>query len=129
MNETTYEVAQIRQITREVGRFGGIMRLLFVAERISPTGTETIAMSSEFEWQKEQRLAEGELEDTSRHLHGLVLQSLLRDGWEPVGTDEQGRVMALRRPIEAEDPEKQSRGRFSWNFTHPWRREQKAPPS
>jgi hypothetical protein len=129
MTETTYEVAQIRQITREVGRFGGIMRLLFVAEKTGPDGTETIAMSSEYEWQKDKRLPEGELEDMSRHLHNVVLQSLLTDGWEPVGTDERGRIMALRRAIGADQPEKRTRSRFLWNFTHPWRREQKPPPS
>jgi hypothetical protein len=129
MTETTYEVAQIRQINREVGRFGGIMRLLFVAEKTTPEGTETIAMSSEFEWQKDKKLPEGELEDMTRHLHSLVLQSLLRDDWEPIGTDDKGRVMALRRVIGVDRPKKPSPDEFPWLFTHPWRHEQKPPPS
>jgi hypothetical protein len=46
VGEGKFEVAQIREILREVGRFGGIMRLLFIAENTSPEGTETIAMTS-----------------------------------------------------------------------------------
>jgi hypothetical protein len=100
MSETKHEIAQIREITREVGRFGGIMRILYVAERTTHEGTETIAMSKEFEWQKDKNLSEQELEQATRKLHNLVLQSLLSDGWEPIGTDEKGRVMALNQPSQ-----------------------------
>lgn len=129
-----YEIAQIREITHEVGRFGGIMRLLFVAERTTHGGTETIAMSSEFEWQKDKKMPEEELEQATRNLHNLVLQSLLSDGWEPIGTDEKGRVMALRRKMgkdqaaESEETENISEN-LSWGITAPWRREQKTPSS
>ncbi len=137
MSETKHEIAQIREVTHEVGRFGGIMRLLFVAERTTHEGTETIAMSREFEWQKDKKVSDQELERAARKLHNLVLQSLLSDGWEPIGTDEKGRVMALRRtltsdesanrvgtsqPIEPDD-------NFSWGITAPWRRKQKTPSS
>ncbi len=134
MSDAMYEIAQIREITHEVGRFGGIMRLLFVAERTTHGGTETIAMSSEFEWQKDKKMPEEELERAARNLHNLVLQSLLSDGWEPIGTDEKGRVMALRRkmgkdePTEPEETENISEN-LSWGITAPWRRKQKAPSS
>ncbi len=104
MSETKHEIAQIREVTHEVGRFGGIMRLLFVAERTTHEGTETIAMSREFEWQKDKKVSDQELEQAARKLHNLVLQSLLSDGWEPIGTDEKGRVMALRRTLTGEEP-------------------------
>ncbi|MFQ5944386.1 MAG: hypothetical protein ACE5JF_12620 [Anaerolineales bacterium] len=134
MSEAMYEVAQIREINHEVGRFGGIMRVLFVAERTTHEGTETIAMSNEFEWQKDKKMPEEELEQAARQLHNLVLQSLLSDGWEPIGTDEKGRVMALRRKIgakeqtEPEETEDISEN-LSWGITAPWRREQKTPTS
>lgn len=122
MTETIYEVAQIREIVREVGRFGGIMRMLFVAERITPEGSETIAMSTELEWQKNEELPEGELDEKARAMHMLVLQSLLKDGWEPIGSDAQGRVMALRRPSADGDGDQPiPADKLSWQFTHPWR--------
>jgi len=134
MSEARHEIAQIREITHEVGRFGGIMRLLFVAERTTHEGTETIAMSSEYEWQKAERISEEELEQATRHLHNLVLQSLLADGWEPIGTDEKGRVMALRRRLGAEEPTQPTEPaepdtNLSWGITAPWRRKQKTPTS
>ncbi len=135
MSEIKYEIAQIREITHEVGRFGGILRLLFVAERTTHEGTETIAMSNEFEWQKDKKVPEQELERATRKLHNMVLQSLLADGWEPIGTDEKGRVMALRRtlvskvPAEETEPSTEPDENLSWGITAPWRREQKAPSS
>ena len=128
-SEAMYEVAQIREITREVGKFGGIMRLLFIAERTSSIGTDTIAMSHEFEWQKDVGVSDEELEQASRTLHNLVLQALLTDGWEPVGTDEQGRVMALRRKIGEDQPDGSQSDESSWGMTRPWRAEQKTPTS
>lgn len=122
MTETIYEVAQIREIVREVGRFGGIMRLLFVAEKTTPEGSETIAMSTEVEWQKGKEPSEAELGDKARVLHNLVLQSLLKDGWEPIGADAKGRVMALRRMmVESDSDEPIPADKLSWQFTHPWR--------
>ncbi|MFQ5943533.1 MAG: hypothetical protein ACE5JF_08270 [Anaerolineales bacterium] len=137
MSETKHEIAQIREIIHEVGRFGGIMRLLYVAERTTHAGTETVAMSSEFEWQKDEKIPEEELERASRQLHNRVLQSLLSDGWEPIGTDEKGRVMALRRTIGKEEPAKPTEKPeptkpdkdFSWGITAPWRRKQNTPSS
>ena len=133
MSETKHEIAQIREITHEVGRFGGIMRLLFVAERTTHDGTATIAMSNEFEWQKDKKVAGQELERATRKLHNMVLQSLLADGWEPIGTDEKGRVMALRRTLVVEEPVEKTEQpsepdeNLSWGITAPWRREQKPP--
>ncbi len=137
MSDIKHEVAQIREVTHEVGRFGGIMRLLFVAERTTHEGTETIAMSSEFEWQKDKKMPQEELDRAARKLHNLVLQSLLSDGWEPMGTDEKGRVMALRRKLVSEEPAEQAESKeplepdsnLSWGITAPWRREQKPPSS
>ncbi len=137
MSETKHEIAQIREVTHEVGRFGGIMRLLFVAERTTHEGTETIAMSREFEWQKDKKVSDQELERAARKLHNLVLQSLLSDGWEPIGTDEKGRVMALRRTLTGEEPANrvgtsqpiEPDDNFSWGITAPWRRKQKTPSS
>lgn len=121
MPETIYEVAQIREIVREVGRFGGIMRMLFVAEKITPDDSETIAMSSELEWQKKEQPDEAELEEKARVMHNLVLQSLLKDGWEPIGADAKGRVMALRRVLVEGDDQAIPADKLSWQFTHPWR--------
>lgn len=126
MSETVYEVAQIREIVREVGRFGGIIRLLFVAERTGPESSETIAMSTEIEWQKGKELPAAELEDRSRVLHNLVLQSLLKDGWEPIGSDHKGRVMALRRVLGEGDRKGEGEqpipaDKLAWELTHPWR--------
>ncbi len=122
MSETKYEVAQIREITREVGRFGGILRRLYVAERTSPEGIDTIAMSSEFEWQMNaDTMDENEIEKASRTLHSHVLQALLADGWEPIGTDSDGRVMALRRPLPEQEEAPYPAEAFSWSLTHPWR--------
>jgi hypothetical protein len=129
MPEDTYEIAQIREIVREVGRFGGIMRLLFVAERITVDKSETIAMSSEFEWQKSEKLTDSDLEQATRKLHTTVLQALLKDAWEPVGTDNRGRVMALRRKIRQEESASAPAERYSWEVTHPWRSKQEAPTS
>jgi hypothetical protein len=137
MSETKHEIAQIREIIREVGRYGGIMRMLYVAERTTHEGTETIAMSKEFEWQKDKNLSEQELEQATRKLHNLVLQSLLSDGWEPIGTDEKGRVMALRRTLVGEEPSEpveiseptEPDDNLSWGITAPWRRKQKTPSS
>lgn len=129
MSEDPYEVAQIREITREVGRFGGIMRLLFVAEKITVENTETIAMSTEFEWQTNEKLSESELEQATRKLHTVVLQALLADGWEPIGTDAKGRVMALRRKMRVGESEGYSAEQFSWQITHPWRSKQEARTS
>lgn len=113
MGEGKFEVAQIREILREVGRFGGIMRLLFIAEKTSPEGTETIAMTSEFEWQKQHDLeSQEDVERARRTLHSQILQALLEEGWEPIGTDAGGRVMALRRKLpeaQVSDPEAFSR--------------------
>ena len=145
MSETKHEIVQIREITHEVGRFGGIMRLWFVAERTTHEGTETIAMSNEFEWQKDKKVSEQELEQATRKMHNMVLQSLLSDGWEPIGTDEKGRVMALRRTLVTEEPAETTEStpaepdettestpaepdeNLSWGITAPWRREQKTP--
>lgn len=121
MAETVYEVAQIREIIREVGRFGGIMRMLFVAEKITPEGTETIAMSSELEWQKKERPEQSELEDRGRAMHTSVLQALLAEGWEPIGADAKGRVMALRRELRGDGDSPIPADRLSWQYTHPWR--------
>jgi hypothetical protein len=137
MSETKHEIAQIREVTHEVGRYGGIMRLLYVAERTTHEGTETIAMSREFEWQKDKKVSDQELEQAARKLHNLVLQSLLSDGWEPIGTDEKGRVMALRRTLGGEEPTKLAEtsepiepdDNLSWGITAPWRRKQKTPSS
>ncbi len=121
MSETIYEVAQIREIIREVGRFGGIMRMLFIAERTSPEGSETIAMSSEFEWQKDAgQYCEEDIKRIRRTLHSHVLQALLAEGWEPIGTDGEGRVMALRRELQREE-EPYPTEAFSWSLTRPWR--------
>ena len=120
MGEGKFEVAQIREIQREVGRFGGIMRLLFIAEKTSPEGTETIAMTSEFEWQKQHdQESREDVERARRTLHSQILQALLEDGWEPIGTDAGGRVMALRRKLpeaQVKDPEA-----FSREPTRLWR--------
>ena len=129
MPEDQFEVAQIREIRREVGRFGGIMRLLFVAERITVEATETIAMSTEFEWQLNVKVSESDMEQATRKLHTAVLQALLADAWEPIGTDSQGRVMALRRKIAQEVPEGTSAEQYSWQITHPWRSKQEARTS
>jgi len=92
-------------------------------------------MSNEFEWQKDKKVPEQELERATRKLHNMVLQSLLADGWEPIGTDEKGRVMALRRtlvskvPAEETEPSTEPDENLSWGITAPWRREQKAPSS
>jgi hypothetical protein len=137
MSDTKHEIAQIREVTHEVGRFGGIMRLLFVAERTTHEGTETIAMSKEFEWQKDKKVSDQELEKAARKMHNLVLQSLLADGWEPIGTDEKGRVMALRRTLTSEEPAEpvetsqptEPDDNLSWGITAPWRRKQKTPSS
>ena len=137
MSETKHEIAQIREVTHEVGRFGGIMRLLFVAERTTHEGTETIAMSREFEWQKDKKVSDQELEKAARKLHNLVLQSLLSDGWEPIGTDEKGRVMALRRTLTSDESANrvgtsqptEPDENLSWGITAPWRRKQKTPSS
>ena len=129
MPEDQFEVAQIREIRREVGRFGGIMRLLFVAERITVEATETIAMSTEFEWQMNVKVSDSDMEQATRKLHTAVLQALLADAWEPIGTDGQGRVMALRRKIAQEVPEATSAEQYSWQITHPWRSKQEARTS
>ena len=137
MSDSKHEIAQIREITHEVGRFGGIMRLLFVAEKTTHEGTETIAMSSEYEWQKDEKISEEELEQAARNMHNLVLQSLLADGWEPIGTDEKGRVMALRRTLKSAEPAEpvetpeapKPDADISWGITAPWRRKQKPPSS
>jgi hypothetical protein len=129
MPEDQFEVAQIREIRREVGRFGGIMRLLFVAERISVEATETIAMSTEFEWQMNVKVSDSDMEQATRKLHTAVLQALLADAWEPIGTDDKGRVMALRRKIAQEVPEGTSPEQYSWQITHPWRSKQEARTS
>lgn len=92
-------------------------------------------MSNEFEWQKDKKVPEQELERYTRKLHNMVLQSLLADGWEPIGTDEKGRVMALRRTLVVEEPVEKTEQpsepdeNLSWGITAPWRREQKAPSS
>ena len=137
MSETKHEIAQIREITHEVGRYGGIMRLLYVAERTTHEGTETIAMSKEFEWQKDEKITDEELERAGRKLHNLVLQSLLSEGWEPIGTDEKGRVMALRRTLVGDEPTEPAETseptepdeNLSWGITAPWRRGQETPSS
>ena len=129
MPEDQFEVAQIREIRREVGRFGGIMRLLFVAERITVEATETIAMSTEFEWQMNVKVSDSDMEQATRKLHTAVLQALLADAWEPIGTDGQGRVMALRRKIAQEVPDATSAEQYSWQITHPWRSKQEARTS
>jgi hypothetical protein len=129
MPEDQFEVAQIREIRREVGRFGGIMRLLFVAERITVEATETIAMSTEFEWQMNVKVSDSDMEQATRKLHTAVLQALLADAWEPIGTDDKGRVMALRRKIVQEVPEGTSPEQYSWQITHPWRSKQEARTS
>ena len=129
MPEDQFEVAQIREIRREVGRFGGIMRLLFVAERITVEATETIAMSTEFEWQMNVKVSDSDMEQATRKLHTAVLQALLADAWEPIGTDSQGRVMALRRTVAQEVPEGTSAEQYSWQITHPWRSKQEARTS
>lgn len=129
MPDDQFEVAQIREIRREVGRFGGIMRLLFVAERITVEDTETIAMSTEFEWQLNVKVSDSDMEQATRKLHTAVLQALLADSWEPIGTDNQGRVMALRRKIAQEVPEGASAEQYSWQITHPWRSKQEARTS
>ena len=129
MPEDQFEVAQIREIRREVGRFGGIMRLLFVAERITVEATETIAMSTEFEWQMNVKVSDSDMEQATRKLHTAVLQALLADAWEPIGTDNQGRVMALRRKVAQEVPEGTSAEQYSWQITHPWRSKQEARTS
>jgi hypothetical protein len=129
MPEDQFEVAQIREIRREVGRFGGIMRLLFVAERITVEATETIAMSTEFEWQMNVKVSDSDMEQATRKLHTAVLQALLADAWEPIGTDDKGRVMALRRKIAQEVPEGTSPEQYSWQITHPWRSKQEARTS
>ncbi|MEE9215909.1 MAG: hypothetical protein V3U32_00595, partial [Anaerolineales bacterium] len=93
--------------------------------------------SSEFEWQKDKKVSEQELEEAARQLHNRVLESLLSDGWEPIGTDERGRVMALRRTLTGEEPNEPSEtteltepdNNLSWGITAPWRREQKTPSS
>jgi hypothetical protein len=129
MPEDQFEVAQIREIRREVGRFGGIMRLLFVAERITVEATETIAMSTEFEWQMNVKVSDSDMEQATRKLHTAVLQALLADAWEPIGTDDKGRVMALRRKITQEIPEGSPAEQYSWQITHPWRSKQEARTS
>lgn len=123
MSEGKFEVAQIREIVHEVGRFGGILRLLFIAEKTSPEGTETIAMTSEFEWQKHQdQGSQEEIERSRRTLHSQVLQALLAEGWEPIGTDADGKVMSLRRkiPEEVSISERETEP-LTWEINGPWR--------
>jgi hypothetical protein len=129
MPEDQFEVAQIREIVREVGRFGGIMRLLYVAEKITAEDTQTIAMSTEFEWQMNVKISDSDKEQATRKLHTVVLQALLADAWEPIGTDDKGRVMALRRKITQEIPEGSPAEQYSWQITHPWRSKQEARTS
>ena len=103
--------------------------MLFVAERITVENTETIAMSTEFEWQKDAEPSESEIEHATRKLHTAVLQALLADGWEPIGTDVKGRVMALRRKIRVDGQEAYPAEQFSWEITHPWRSKQEVRTS
>jgi len=66
-----------------------------------------------------QRNYDEAVERARRTLHSQILQALLQEGWEPIGTDANGRVMALRRKLPeapVADPEA-----FSWQLTRPWR--------
>ncbi len=99
-NGSKFEIAEIKQVTREVGFFGGIFRSIVEVERISPSGTETIARSDVVEWRvSDRRHGAVELDRKIRAIHQKALQGLLADGWEPMGTDPHGRVVTLRRPV------------------------------
>ncbi len=101
MAEPKFEVAEIRQITREMGLFGGIFRSLILAERISSSGAKIIARSRMVEWRKsDERYRQIRVETEIGSAYQQILQVLLADGWEPLGTDPEGRVVTLRRRIE-----------------------------
>ncbi|GAB4442743.1 MAG: hypothetical protein Kow00120_11730 [Anaerolineae bacterium] len=94
MTVPKYEVCQLRYKTESGSLFSGPRwRVVFEAEKTSFAGSENIA-SVEIPCKNLEKVSEA-----INEAHNSILQRLLTDGWEPVGTDETGKIMAFRRPI------------------------------
>jgi hypothetical protein len=101
MDDQEFETCQIRRLIKS-GAFSTTVS--FVAEKSSITGNEVIARSPKvvsrfngFVWTPTPRTLLGEL---AAELHQQVLSQLLAEGWEPAGTDKDGKVMFLKRRVE-----------------------------
>jgi len=94
-----YEVCQIRRLGQVVGWSG--VKVWFVAEKVTPDGNEVIGQSKVY--QPESSFFGGtdyrKKADAEAELHQALLAQLLADGWEPTGTDDEGKIMALRKPL------------------------------
>ncbi len=106
MTELKFEIVELEEVTREVGRFGGIFRTVVIARRIGPAGIQVLAESDEIEWRRSDGIdARQDSENGIRAAHQRIIQSLLARGWEPMGVDAAGRVVTLKRRLPAADAE------------------------
>jgi hypothetical protein len=98
MAELKFEICQLREILR------GTPPLTIVITYIAESANKAIAKSREATWYVFQSHAA--FEKLRSELHQEVLSQLLANGWEPFGTDDQGRFMAFRRSLTGIDNSK-----------------------
>lgn len=100
MTSPRYEIVEIRRIDRETGRFGGVFRTVFQAECVGHADRRLLTRSEEIEWRRSDlSYREAHLETKLQAAYDQILGFLLTRGWEPLGTNEGGRVTTLRRDI------------------------------
>lgn len=101
MTRSPYEIVEVRRIDREIGRFGGIFRTVFQADRLSSTGRRVMTRSDEIEWRRSDlTYRRDDFETKLQAAHDEVVQFLLGRGWEPLRSDDTGRVTTFRRKSE-----------------------------
>lgn len=102
MASSRYEIVEVRRIDQELGRYGGVFRSVYQAERVGFPGRRVLTRSHEVEWRRSDlTYRSDDLHAKLRAAHDQVLDFLLARGWEPLGTDQTGRVATLRRKSDA----------------------------
>ena len=100
MPGNNYEIIEIEEVTEALGRSGNGRRTVFIASKISPISKITLFESTPIEWHISNDASKtAALERRLENGYYKVLQRLLGEGWEPIGTAPNGRVRSMRRPI------------------------------
>lgn len=118
MTRSKYEIVEIEELCERIGHSGRSRRTTFKASKLSPIGKTTLHKSKPIEWRTtNDKLKTAQLERELETVYHKLLESLLADGWEPIGTSPNGRVRSMRRLIS----KRASRRTFDLNSDNGWR--------
>jgi hypothetical protein len=109
MSQAQAELCQLRlEETRQ--RVDSLTRMTFFQRYVAYRGTDIIAKSDEFirdfkHWvSAQEKNRQTQLSNQAQETaYQQILRKLMTEGWEPLGTDEDGRVMSFKRTVSSND--------------------------